>query len=98
MAPPDSCADLMRKALHFDHGPHLPAYRDAIRAKLGDLAALQHQCAGQGRAIRQAADARLTEVQRELHRLMPRATIDDEAGERYRALILERARLHRLLS
>lgn len=81
-----------------DHEQNMPAYLDAIRGKLADLAVMQHQAAGAHRAIIQAAHQRLEAVQRELTDLAPRARLDDAAGERYRALILERGRLHRLVS
>lgn len=73
-------------------------YMDAIREKLAGLAVTQVRIDGQRRAIRQAADARLEVVQREIESERAKAHLHDDAGARYRALILERGRLHRLLS
>lgn len=77
--------------------PH-PQYMEAIRRKLADLAVLQRRIAGTDKAIAQAAELRLESVQRELAELRPRAHVDDDAAGRYRELILERGRLHRLSS
>lgn len=80
------------------HEPRLPAYREAIRDKLANLAVIRREIEGQRRAIRQAAEGRLSVVQREIDAERAKVHLDDDAAARYRALILERGRLHRLLS
>ncbi len=78
-------------------GKH-PAYMDAIRAKLADLAVLRRQAAGTDKAIGQAAEQRLDAVNKELDSLRPQVYTDETAAKRYQDLILERGRLHRLVS
>jgi hypothetical protein len=80
------------------HEGNHPAYMDAIRAKLADLAVLQRQAAGTDKAIGQAAEQRLDAVNKELDALRPQVYLDEAAAKRYQGLILERGRLHRLVS
>ena len=75
-----------------------PAYRDAIRKKLADLAVMQRQIAATDRKISEAAQDRLKVVQREIDEVSQKAYGDDNAGAKYRDLLTERGRLHRLLS
>jgi hypothetical protein len=75
-----------------------PAYRDALRKKLADLAVMQRQIAATDRAIHEAARDRLEVVQHEIDVVSRKAYGEDNAGQRYRDLLTERGRLHRLLS
>ena len=75
-----------------------PAYREVIRKKLADMAVMQRKIAEADRNINQAARERLLVVQREIDDVSHKDYGDDNAGTKYRDLLLERARLHRLLS
>lgn len=72
-------------------------YRDAIRHKLADLAVLQHRIDKTDTKIREAAEHRLSAVQREIDSVRPRSWTDPGAADRYRELVLERGHLKRLL-
>ena len=59
--------------------PH-PAYREAIRKKLADLAVMQRQIAATDRKINEAARDRLEVVQHEIDEVSQKAYGDDNAG------------------
>ena len=87
----------MTPAPPHHEGKH-PADMDALRGKLADLAVLRRQAAVTDKAIGQAAEQRLDAVNKELDALRPQVYLDEAAAKRYQDLILERGRLHRLVS
>lgn len=70
----------------------------AARRHLGDLARLQHRVEASEKAIRAAAQSRLSAVNTDLNRLGPRAITDDAVGEAYQALVTERSQLMGVLA
>lgn len=70
----------------------------AARRHLSDLARLQQRTEASEKAIRAAAQSRLSAVNTDLNRLGPRAITDDEVGEGYQALVTERSQLMGVLA
>lgn len=71
--------------------------RPAMRSLLADLGQARAQAEATNQRILQAATKRLEDIQPLIERLRPRALLDEDAGKRYSALILERARLRQVL-
>lgn len=71
--------------------------RPAMRSLLADLGQARSAAEATNQRILQAATKRLEAIQPLIERLRPRALLDDADGKRYSDLILERARLRRVL-
>lgn len=71
--------------------------RPTLRALYADLNQARAQAVAADRRILETAKDRLERVQRRIERLRSRVQLDEAAGNRYAALILERARLRQVL-
>ena len=78
-------------------GDSMVGYRDAISNKVADIAILQRQIKETNERIRQSAQHRLDVVQREIDATRKKIWSDEDAGKRYRDLVVERGYLHRVL-
>lgn len=74
------------------------AHLDAARARLADLGGLSAHTADTERRILEAAEHRLEAVQADLDKLRPRVNLDDDAADRYSALVLERGQLSTVIA
>ena len=72
--------------------------RAALRAQLLDVERTHQAAVASERQILQAAQDRLTHVQKALAVLHPKAVLDDQAGDRYLALIQERGQLQQTIA
>ncbi len=72
--------------------------RAALHAQLVNVERAHQAAVASERQILQAAQDRLTHVQTELTALPPKALLDDQAGDRYLALIQERGQLQQTIA
>lgn len=71
--------------------------RTVIRSRLQGLSKLRARTDETDRRLQEAAQKELERVNRDLDKLRPRVHLDEAAADRYQALILDRARLERIL-
>ena len=74
------------------------ATRAALHQELLDVERAHHAAVASERRILKAAQNRLTHVQTERTALSPKALLDDQAGDRYLALIQERGQLQQTIA
>ena len=72
--------------------------RAALHAQLLDVERAHQAAVASERQILQAAQDRLAHVQKALAILHPKAVLDDQAGDRYLALIQERGQLEQTIA
>lgn len=72
--------------------------RTALHAQVLNVERAHQSAVASERHILAAAQDRLQHVQKELGALKPRAVLDDAAGDRYQALILERGQLEQVIA
>ena len=71
--------------------------RAAIRSRLSNLAGLRARADAVDEKLQEAAQKELERVSQDLDKLRPRVHLDEAAADQYQALILDRARLERIL-
>ncbi|WP_431860155.1 hypothetical protein [Azospirillum sp.] len=75
-----------------------PQHIEAAKRRLVHLAGLAEKTAETERRILAAAEERLAAVCADLDKLRPRALTDQDAGEQYQALTLERGQLETVIA
>jgi hypothetical protein len=73
-------------------------HHKAIQNRLVKLASLGAKTDATEAKILEAAQHRLESVESQIKQTRPRAILDDKAGERYQALVLERGRLNLVIA